>query len=319
VYEVGADDKEEGAGVPIGRPVGNTQMYVLDERMRPVPVGVTGELYIGGAGVARGYLGQSAQTAERFVPDPYGGQTGARLYRTGDVGRYRADGVLEYIGREDHQVKVRGYRIELGEVEAALRSHEAVREALVMARRSPAGESQLVAYLVGEGESASALDSLRAHLAERLPEYMMPSAFVRLEALPLSANGKLDRHALPAPEQAGLKSATAYVAPRTPVEEELASIWQSLLRVERVGVHDNFFELGGHSLLATQLALRAQEAFQVPVTMQAIFDGPTVAQLGAAVMEKLLEEEGGEDLDQMLEDLKQLSPEEVKALLETEG
>ena len=319
VFEVSSDEGEAEGGVPIGRPIANTQMYVLDEGLRPAPVGVTGELYIGGAGVARGYLGRPAQTAERFVPDPYGGQAGARLYRTGDVGRYRADGVLEYIGREDQQVKVRGYRIELGEVEAALRSHEAVREALVMARRSPAGESQLVAYLVGEGESASALDSLRAHLAERLPEYMMPSAFVRLEALPLSANGKLDRNALPAPEQAGLKSGTAYVAPRTPVEEELASIWKSLLRVERVGVHDNFFELGGHSLLATQLALRAQEAFQVPVTMQAIFDGPTVAQLGAAVMEKLLEEEGGEDLDQMLEDLKQLSPEEVRALLETEG
>jgi acyl carrier protein len=227
--------------------------------------------------------------------------------------------VLEYIGRGDYQVKVRGNRIELGEVEAALRGHEAIREAVVVARKSTAGEQQLVAYLVGEGESVSTLNQLRAYLAERLPDYMMPNAFVRLEALPLSANGKLDRNALPAPEQASLKSVRAYVAPRTPVEEELAVIWQSLLHVERVGVHDNFFELGGHSLLATQLVLRVQEAFQVHLTMQTVFDGPTINQMNAAIMTKLLEAEGDEDLDQMLEDLKQLSPEEIKALLESEA
>jgi acyl carrier protein len=298
------------------------QMYVLDERLMPVPVGVSGELYIGGVGLARGYCGRAELTAERFIPHPYCTEPGERLYRTGDIGKYRADGALEYVGRVDYQVKVRGYRIELGEIEAVLRQHEGVREAVVLARQSASGEKQLVAYLVGEGESASTLNQLKAHLRERLPEYMMPTAFVRLDALPLNS-GKVDRKALPAPEQVSLQTArpfvAPFVAPRTPFEEELAVIWQNLLRVERVGVHDNFFELGGHSLIATQLALRVQETFHVSLTLQAIFDGPTISEMTAAITAKLSEEEGQAELNQMLEDLKQLSPDEIKVLLEAEG
>jgi amino acid adenylation domain-containing protein len=325
VYEVGEqaeDEASENAGVPIGRPIANMQMYVLDERLMPVPVGVSGELYIGGVGLARGYCGRAELTAERFIPHPYSTEPGERLYRTGDIGKYRADGALEYVGRVDYQVKVRGYRIELGEIEAVLRQHEGVREAVVLARQSASGEKQLVAYLVGEGESASTLNQLKAHLRERLPEYMMPTAFVRLDALPLNS-GKVDRKALPAPEQVSLQTArpfvAPFVAPRTPFEEELAVIWQNLLRVERVGVHDNFFELGGHSLIATQLALRVQETFHVSLTLQTIFDGPTISEMTAAITAKLSEEEGQAELNQMLEDLKQLSPDEIKVLLEAEG
>jgi acyl carrier protein len=211
----------------------------------------------------------------------------------------------------------------LGEIEAALREHEAIRDAAVMARQSAAGEKQLVAYLVGEGESASALGQLKVHLQERLPEYMMPTAFVRLDALPLTTNGKVDRKALPAPEQVSLQTArpfvAPFVAPRTSFEEELAAIWQKLLQVERVGVYDNFFELGGHSLIATQLALRVQETFHVSLTLQAIFDGPTINDMTAVITAKLGEEESHAELNQMLEDLKQLSPEEIKVLLEAEG
>jgi acyl carrier protein len=298
------------------------QMYVLDERLQPVPIGVSGELYIGGVGLARGYCGRADLTAERFIPHPYSQLAGARLYRTGDIGKYRAGGEIEYVGRADYQVKVRGYRIELGEIEAVLRQHEGVREAVVMARQSASGEKQLVAYLVGEGESASTLNQLKLHLKERLPEYMLPTAFVRLDALPL-IEGKVDRKALPAPEQVSLQTArpfvAPFVAPRTQFEEELAAIWQKLLRVERVGVHDNFFELGGHSLIATQLALRVQETFHVSLTLQIIFDGPTISEMTAAIIAKLSEEEGQAELNRMLEDLKQLSPDEIKVLLETEG
>ncbi|MEW5930149.1 MAG: amino acid adenylation domain-containing protein, partial [Gemmatimonadota bacterium] len=234
--------------MPPGRPIANATVYVLDGAGEPVPVGVTGELYLGGAGVTRGYRGLPGHTAERFLPDPFGATPGARLYRTGDLGRWLPDGTVEFMGRGDAQVKVRGFRIELGEIEARLAEHAAVREVVVVARarEGEAGDPRLVAYYVGEQTGAAAL---RAHLAERLPEYMVPAAFVHMDALPVNPNGKLDRRALPAPELAPAEE--TYVAPRTPEEEVLAGVWAEVLGVERVGVEDGFFDLGGHSLLAT--------------------------------------------------------------------
>ncbi|HEU0053791.1 MAG TPA: amino acid adenylation domain-containing protein, partial [Longimicrobium sp.] len=266
----------DGGPVPIGRPVSGTRVYVLDEGGRPVPAGVPGELHAGGAGVGRGYLGRPALTAERFVPDPFG-EPGARLYRTGDRVRWRADGVLEYLSRLDRQVKVRGFRVEPGEVEAALRRHAAVRECVVAAREDAPGDRRLVAYVVGEIDG----EALRAHLARLLPDYMLPAAFVVLDAFPLLPSGKVDVRALPAPAYAAPEA--EYVAPRTPREEVLAGIWAEVLRAERVGARDDFFALGGHSLLATRVVSRVREAFGVEIPLRAVFETPTVAGLAEAV------------------------------------
>ncbi|HEV3050315.1 MAG TPA: amino acid adenylation domain-containing protein, partial [Longimicrobium sp.] len=263
-------------GHPIGRPLGNVRLYVCDALGSAQPAGVPGELLIGGAGVARGYLGRSAMTAERFVPDPFSVDGGARLYRTGDRARWRTDGTLEFLGRTDFQVKVRGFRIEPGEIEAALRAHESVADCAVVAREDAPGDRRLVAYVVGDVEA----DELREHLRGSLPDYMVPAAFVALEQLPLTPNGKLDRKALPAPEYAA--DADRYVAPRTPVEEVMAGIWAEVLKVERVGVHDNFFALGGHSLLAVTLVERMRRR-GVRADVRALFTTPTVAELAAGV------------------------------------
>jgi amino acid adenylation domain-containing protein len=267
------------AGHPIGRPLGNVRLYVCDALGSPQPVGIPGELLIGGAGGARGYLGRPELTAERFVPDPFGGESGARLYRTGDRARWRADGTLEFLGRLDGQVKVRGFRIEPGEIEAVLRRHESVAECVVVSRENAPGETRLVAYVVGAVEA----EELRGHVRESLPEYMVPAAFVVLEQLPLTPNGKLDRKALPAPEHAA--DTDRYVAPRTPVEEVLAGIWAEVLRLERVGVEESFFELGGHSLLATRVVSRVRELLGVELPLRALFEGPTVVELAARVEE----------------------------------
>ncbi|NOK39811.1 AMP-binding protein, partial [Corallococcus exercitus] len=243
---------ESRRSVPIGRPVANTQIRLLDSRLEPVPVGVPGELFIGGVQVGRGYLGRPELTAERFIPDAFSDMPGARLYRTGDVARWLPDGAIEYVGRADFQVKVRGLRIELGEIESALEQHPGVRQAVVVAREDAAGDKRLVAYVAcRSGAEAVDVSALRARLHEKLPEYMVPSAFVVLEALPLTPSGKVDRKALPAPEAP--VSTAEYVAPRNPTEEKLAALWAQVLRVPRVGATDHFFELGGHSLLATQL------------------------------------------------------------------
>jgi amino acid adenylation domain-containing protein len=266
--------------MPPGRPIANAQIYVLDEAGEPVPVGVTGELYLGGAGVTRGYRRLPGQTAERFLPDPFGATPGARMYRTGDLGRWLPDGTIEFIGRGDAQVKVRGFRIELGEIEARLAEHAAVREAVVVARDGAIGDPRLVAYYTGDNTGASAL---RAHLAERLPEYMVPAAFVHMDALPVNPNGKLDRKALPAPDFAPAQE--GYVAPRTPVEEVLAGIWAEVLGLERVGVEESFFDLGGHSLLATRVVSSVRELFGVELPLRALFEGPTVAEVAGLVEE----------------------------------
>jgi amino acid adenylation domain-containing protein len=266
--------------VPIGRPVANTRIYILDRRSHdPSPACVPGELHIGGVQVGRGYLGRPALTAATFVPDPFSAEPGARLYRTGDLARWRKDGAAEYLGRIDHQVKVRGFRVEPGEIEALLSAHPAVRHAVVIAREDVPGDARLVAYAVPAGGSASG-DGVRGWLRERLPEHMVPSAIVLMDALPLSPNGKIDRRALPAPEP-GVRD--SYVAPRTPVEETLAAIWSEVLGVERVGVHDHFFDLGGYSLLGVRVVARVQEAFGVSIPLHALFQAPTIETLSQAI------------------------------------
>jgi len=267
----------------IGRPIANTQVYLLDAHLNSVPVGVPGELYIGGDGVVRGYLCRPALTAERFIPDPFSEEAGARLYRTGDLARYLPDGNIEFLGRIDHQVKVRGYRIELGEIEAVLGQQPSVRETVVLAREDEPGDKRLVAYVVPNDEHEPAVSELRRFLQKKLPEYMVPSAFVTLEALPLTPNGKVDRRTLPAPDRVRSELEGVFVAPRTPAEEVLAGIWAQVLGVEQVGVYDSFFELGGHSLLATQVVSRIRQAFQVELPLRDFFGIPTVAGLAQAI------------------------------------
>jgi amino acid adenylation domain-containing protein/FkbM family methyltransferase len=281
--------------MPIGKPMANTEVYVLDRELQAVPLGVTGELYIGGDGVARGYWHRAEQTAERFVPHPFSREPGARLYRTGDLVRYQADGNLEFIGRGDEQVKVRGFRIELGEIESVLSTHAAVKECVV-AVVGQANDKRLVAYVISdEGEP---LDSnhLRAYLKERLPEYMAPSAFVTLTELPLTSNGKVDRKALPEPERNAAETGAEYVAARTPVEEVLSGIWEQVLKTEQVGINTNFFELGGHSLLATQVISRIRETFRVELPLRVIFESPTVAEQALRVEAALHANKGLETL-----------------------
>jgi amino acid adenylation domain-containing protein len=272
---------------PIGTPLGNVRLYILDRRGSPVPAGVAGELHIGGVGLARGYLNRAALTAEKFLPDAFGGESGARLYRTGDLARFRAAGRIEYLGRIDFQVKIRGHRVELGEIEAALGTHPAVRQSVVLAREDAAGGQRVVAYVVAEPDAAPAAGDLRRHLAEKLPEYMMPSAFVMLEEMPLTPNGKVNRSALPAPERGGA-GARHITPPRTPAEKTLMGIWCEVLGVESASVDDNFFEVGGHSLLATQLVSRVRERMRRELPLQAIFEKPTVAALAG-----LLQDDGG--------------------------
>ncbi|MGI0489248.1 amino acid adenylation domain-containing protein [Pantanalinema rosaneae CENA516] len=280
--------------VPIGRPIANTQIYLLDQQLQPVPVGIPGELYIGGVNVARGYLNRPELTAERFIANPLPMLPGMttrpawsdRLYRTGDLGRYRPDGAIEYLGRIDHQVKIRGFRIELGEIEAVLGQYPTVQAVVVLDRETASGDRQLVAYVVPVAEKMIVPSDLQAFLQRKLPEYMVPSAFVTLEQLPMTANGKLDRHALPAPEPLLPHSGQPFVPPRTPTETTLAAIWQEVLEVKQVGIHDHFLELGGHSLLATQVISRSRHLLQVDLSFRHLFEAPTIAEL-AVVVERL--------------------------------
>jgi amino acid adenylation domain-containing protein len=270
--------------VPIGRPIANTQIYVLDSHLQPVPIGVVGELYIAGVSLARGYLNRADLTAEKFIPHPFSNEPGARLYKTGDLARYLPDGAIEFLGRADNQVKIRGYRIELGEIESALGEHPLVRHATVLAREDGRGDKKLVAYVVPQEFSAPTTSELTAFLKQKLPQQMIPSAFLLLDALPLMANGKIDRRALPAPNQSRPELEQSYQAPRTPVEQAVAEIWAEVLKVKEIGVHDNFFDLGGHSLLATQVISRVRGGFQVNMPLRTLFEMPTIAELSNAIL-----------------------------------
>ena len=268
---------------PIGRPIANTQIYIVDKHLQPVPIGVPGQLCIGGLSLSRGYLNQPGLTAEKFVPNPFSGEGGDRLYLTGDLARYEFDGTIEFLGRVDRQVKIRGFRVEVGEIEAMLVAHPSVRAAAVVAHEDIKGERKLVGYVVSVSTRSEDLCSnLRAYLKTTLPDYMIPAKFVTLDALPLTPSGKIDRGALP-----GLQGQTnvtqQYVAPRGSTEEKLAQIWQAVLRIERVGIWENFFELGGHSLLATQLISRVRNAFKVELPLRSLFESPTVAELASVI------------------------------------
>jgi amino acid adenylation domain-containing protein/thioester reductase-like protein len=278
------------AVVSIGHPIANTQIYLLDSEKQPVPIGITGELHIGGAGLARGYLNRPELTNEKFIDNPY--NPGTRLYKTGDLVRYRSDGNIEYLGRIDHQLKVRGFRIELGEIEAVLNQHPAVRENVVVVREDERGDKRLVAYVVHQPEQTLTITELRSFLKEKLPEYMVPSVFVQLEALPLTPNGKVDRYALPALEQTRPEQEAVYVAPRTPLEQQLAEIWAQVLGLEKVGIHDNFFDLGGHSLLITQLLAQVRDTFKVNLSLPSLFKEPTVANIAETIQIAELSEPG---------------------------
>jgi amino acid adenylation domain-containing protein len=282
VYEVRPEDPGNGS-VPIGRPIANTELYVLDEALQPVAPGVMGELYIGGAGVARGYLNRPELSRERFLPDPFSGRPGSRLYKTGDLARYRADGILEYLGRVDDQVKVHGYRIELGEIDATLAAHPQVRSCTVLLREDTPGNKQLVGYVVPHAGETPVPENLRGFLRDRLPDYMVPAHFVTLESFPLTQNGKVDRKALPAPTYETATGTQAFAAPGSDAERRLAAIWADLLKLERVGVHDDIFDLGATSLMVVSAVSRIQAAFGAMPAIQTLFENPTIAQMAVAL------------------------------------
>ncbi|MGZ8498342.1 MAG: amino acid adenylation domain-containing protein [Candidatus Binatia bacterium] len=271
------------ATVPIGRPIANTETYILDNHLTPVPIGVCGELYIGGPGLARRYLNHPELTTEKFIEHPFSNDLQARLYKTGDRARYLADGNIEFFGRIDDQVKIRGYRIELGEIEAVLAQHPAIQQAVVLAREDNPGDRRLVAYTVAVAGSAPSAHDLRSFLQLKLPDNMVPSAYIFLDSLPLTPNGKLDRKVLPAPDHSRADLDDAFAVPTTPVEEILATIWAEILKLDKVGIHDNFFHLGGHSLIATQVVSRINKAFQIDFPLRRLFESPTIASLADSV------------------------------------
>jgi acyl carrier protein len=310
---VGTDDP-----VPIGQPISNTRCYVLDPSGQPVPSGVSGELYLAGAGLARGYLAQPALTAARFLPDPFSAEPGARLYRTGDLVRFLPDGRLSFLGRIDSQIKLRGYRIELGEIEATLRLHPLVHEAAVLLAQTTTGDPRLVAYVVPPTPSLSQ-DTLTSFLAEHLPDYMLPSMIIWMDHLPLSPNGKLDRLALPTPDWSSMAHPSQQSAPPTPLEEALLNIWQEVLGLPQLGIHENFFRLGGHSLLATRVVSQLEELFHIQMPLRTFFEAPTIAEQAAIMLQNPDERWRIERTAQLLIEIAQLSEDEVQTLMNEQG
>jgi acyl carrier protein len=297
--------------VPLGRPLANVRVYVVDASRAPVPAGAAGELLLGGAGLARGYLDRPDLTAERFVPDPFGGEAGGRLYRTGDLVRFLPDGEIEFLGRIDQQVKIRGFRVEPGEVEAALAALPGVRAAAVVVREHAPGDHRLVACVVLDDGSPEAL---RADLRRALPDALIPPAFVTLPALPLTPNGKVDRQALArlAADASGPAAERSYVAPGSAVEQTLAEIWESLLGAGRIGVHESFFALGGHSLLAIQVITRVRESFGIDVPLRSLFEAPTIASFAEVVLHRQIQLQDEADLEQLLAELEGMSEDEAE-------
>lgn len=296
----------------VGKPIANSEVYVLDPHLKQCPVGVPGEIHIGGVGVARGYLGSPDLTALKYIPNPFSEDAGARLYRTGDLGRFLPDGDIELQGRVDRQIKVRGIRIEPGEIETVLNDHENVREAVVIVREDTPGDQRLVAYVVLRQPD----NNLRAFVKTRVPDHMVPASFVVMDKLPVTPNGKVDYDALPIPDETSFDSIKEFVAPRTPIEETLAQIWKEILGITRVGIYDNFFELGGHSLLATQVVSRIRKTLKVDLPLRAIFDSPTIAGLATNVESMSHEPDEAEKLAQLVNQFDQLSIAEIRVLLE---
>ena len=306
---------DSDAAPTIGRPIANTQIYLLDSQLEPVAIGATAELYIGGDGLARGYLGRAGMTADRFIPDRFSAKTGARLYRTGDLARYRDNGEIEFLGRKDKQVKIRGYRIELGEIEAVLSKHPAILDTVVCARDDSREHKKLVAFVVYESNQNASAAELRSFLKSRLPDHLVPTIFIPLAAMPALPNGKIDRNALP--ELDNERPATlekAYVAPRTFVEEQLSQIWARLLKLEKVGINDNFFELGGHSLLATQVISQVRDAFRVELSPRRLFEEPTIAGLAVSITQMQASQQDAAEISELLSQIESLTEEEARAL-----
>jgi acyl carrier protein len=310
--------------VPIGKPIANVRTYLLDPSLNPVPVGVPGEIYVAGDCLARGYLGRPELTAERFIPDPF--RADGLLYKTGDVARYLEDGNIEFLGRYDHQVKIRGLRIELGEIEAALRTHRSVRAAAVVVRQGEEAAPMLVAYVAPNGGEPLVYSELSRYLKLSLPDYMVPAAFVPVDALPMTPNGKLDQRALPSFDPAQRHTTQVQVAPRNELERKLLEIWVEVLKTERIGVFDNFFELGGHSLMAAQVIARIRKYMGIEVSVRTLFEGPTVASLANALERAPVNDPGAAhplrpersiplSHEQLEARLSELSPEEIDALL----
>jgi acyl carrier protein len=293
-------------------------VYILDRHLQPLPVGVAGELHIGGDGLARGYLNRPQLTSEKFIPHPFSDDPSARLYKTGDLVRYLSDGNIEFMGRIDHQIKIRGFRIELGEIEVVLVGYFGVNLAVVMAREDRPGDTRLVAYVVPKVGQELSVQNLRSFLKQKLPDYMVPAAFVVLESLPLTPNGKVDRLGLPAPDRTRPEPEETYVAPRSPVEEALAEIWGQVLGLDQVGINDNFFELGGHSLLATQVISRVINTFRVKVPLRSLFQAPTVADMAVVIVRNQVEKAGSKDIDSKLAELEALSDGEARRLFTDE-
>jgi amino acid adenylation domain-containing protein len=293
----------QGEIVPIGRPVANTYAYALDPHSKPVPIGTPGELLLGGVQLARGYLNRPELTAEKFIPDPFSDKPGARLYKTGDLVRFRPDGNIEFLGRIDHQVKIRGFRIEPGEIETELGHHPAVREKVVIARETRRGGTILAAYIALRENSSVSNHELRKFLRKKFPDYMVPSAFIVLDSLPLTPSGKVDRKSLPVPEAVLEDMEIPFVAPRTPIEEILAGIWVDVLGLKEAGIHDNFFDLGGHSLLATQVVSRLRKALQVELPLRSLFEMPTIAGLAVLITQSQAGDTDPEEMDRLLAEL----------------
>lgn len=312
MYDVNGDvEIGRRRNVSIGRPIANTTVYVLDQFLKPAPIGVAGELHIGGAGLSRGYLNRPDLTAEKFITNPFSNQPGSRLYKTGDLVRYRADGNIEFLGRVDNQIKIRGFRVELGEIEQALRLHSGVSDCAVVLREARQNDQRLVAYVVARDQSRPAVSELRDFLKAKLPSYMVPAVFEMIEALPLMPNGKINRRALPEP-QARFERDESFVAPRTPIEELMANAWREVLNLEHIGIHDNFFDLGGHSLLATQVIARVRSTLNYELPLRRLFETPTIAGLAGAIRDSHADNTNDTEFAALLAELDQLSDDEAR-------
>jgi amino acid adenylation domain-containing protein len=304
------------ATVPIGRPIANDEIYILDQHLQPVPIGVAGELCIGGTGLAKGYMNQPQQTAERFIPHPFSNHPSARLYRTGDLARFLPDGNVEFMGRIDHQVKIRGFRVEPAEIEAVLKLHPSIKQSVIVPYQDKSEEKRLAAYVVATKQTK--VEQVRAFLLENLPEYMVPSAIVLIESLPLTPNGKIDLKVLPSPEEGSAQEQREFVTPRNPAEQNLVAIWTEVLKLDRIGVNDNFFELGGHSLLATQIISRIRSTFRVQLPLHSFLETPTVSGLAEKISQCPVAETEDQEMARLLQELEGVSDEEAERLLAAE-